>query len=301
MAFCKYCGKQISESGSCDCPEAQAAQAQKAAENVQQQVENAAENVQQQAEKAAENVQQQAENVAENVQQQVENAAENVQQQAENAAPKNQNGYKQLSGSDIAKKVDGLAGGISENLPGNMKNNKSLVYAAAGVIVLLIVLMLLVISTMSGGPNSVVKKYAKSTTDKRGGKTYYSLTYPDDVLKEIKGDGDYRDLIDEYNEMREDEIDYLDGKATMPKFDKITRKEKLSKSQLRRAEEYFEFLCESFDVDGDDIDVTKGYEIKYRSKYKNEDGDKRNLKTTIWVVKVKGDGWKVLNSPLAIG
>ena len=117
---------------------------------------------------------------------------------------------------------------------------------------------------------------------------------PKAAIKELKEDDDFDDMVDDYNDNIEDLIDDLDGKATVPKFEKISRKEKMKKSQLNKAEDYFESICEMFDADDDDITVTQGYELKIKTKHKDEDGDVSHDKDTICVVKVKGDGWKVI-------
>jgi len=284
MAFCRFCGKQIPDGGSCDCP------ASKGAAEVKETVENEANSVQEKVENAAESVKNEAEKAVENVKE----AADEVKEDAAKAAEKAGNGYKQLNGNDIAKKVDGLAGEISENLPGGMKNNKSAVYIAAGVILVLFICLLCLI--FGGGPKSAVKKYINSASDKKGGKTYYSLTLPKAAIKELKDDDDFDEMVDDFNDMVEDAIDELEDDETMPKFDKIVKKTKLKNSELKDAEGYFEAQCELYDADDDDIEVTKGYEMKIKTKAKDEDGDADYEKLTVCVVKLKGDGWKVIPS-----
>ena len=185
------------------------------------------------------------------------------------------------------------SGDISENLPGGMKNNKSLVYIAAGAVAALLFLLLVALM-FGGGYKSAVKKYVKAAADKHGGKTMYSLTLPKSVIKTLKEDDDYDDKVDSYNEMIEDMIDDLDDKETLPKFDKITRKEKLKSSDLKHAEKYFEKMIDQYDADDDDVKVTKGYEVRVKTKHKDEDGDIERDKTTLCVVKVRGEGWKII-------
>ncbi|MDD7515758.1 hypothetical protein [Ruminococcus flavefaciens] len=280
MAFCRFCGKQIPDGGSCDCS------ASKAAAEVKETAENEANSVQEKVENAAENVKNEAEKAVENVKE----AVSEVKEDAEKAG----NGFKQINGNDIAKKVDGLAGEISENLPGGMKNNKSAVYIAAGVVLVLFICLLCLI--FGGGAKSAVKKYINSASDKRGGKTYYSLTLPKAAIKELKDDDDFDEMVDDFNDMVEDAIYELEDDQTMPKFDKIVKKTKLKNSDLKNAEGYFEAQCELYDADDDDIEVTKGYEMKVKTKAKDEDGDADYEKLIVCVVKLKGDGWKVIPS-----
>ncbi|MCR5601448.1 MAG: apolipoprotein A1/A4/E family protein [Ruminococcus sp.] len=280
MAFCRFCGKQIPEGGVCDCPEAQ----KKAAEeisNAPQSAEQAVESVKE----AAAEVKNEAVQAAETVQETVKETASEVKENVADSA------NKPVSGADIAKKVDGLAGEISENLPGNMKNSKNAVYIAACIVAVLILMLLMCL--FGGGAKSAVKKYVKAASSKSGGKTYYSYTYPKQVIKKLKKKDKFDDMVDDFNEKVEDAIDDLEDKETMPKFAKIVSKSKLNDSELDGAEDYFEGICEIYDVD-DDIEVSKGYEMKIKTKCKDEDGDTEYHKTKICVVKIKGDGWKII-------
>ena len=283
MAFCKYCGKQIPEGGSCDCAASKSTEEVK--ETVAENVQNAAEEVQ----STAENVQ----NTAENVQNTTENAADKAKDTAAELKEKAGEVADKVGDSlkQGATKVDGLAGELSEKLPGGMKNNKNAVYAAAAVILLLFICLLCLI--FGGGVKGTVKKYINSASDKKGGKTFYSLSYPDAVIDALKDEDEYDDLIDDFNDGVEDMLDDLEDDETAPKFDKILRKEKLKKSQIKAAEEYFEDMCEKYDAD-DDIEISKGYEVKVKVQYKDEDGDKKHSTEKICVVKIKGDGWKVI-------
>jgi hypothetical protein len=278
MAFCRFCGKQIPDGGVCDCAAAQA----KAKE------ENQVANVQESTEQAVESVKE----TASEVNNEAVQTAENVQETASQVNESSSNGYKQLSGADIAKKVDGIASDISENLPGSMKNNKNAVYIAGCVVAVIILILLMCL--FGGGPKSAVKNYIKASSSKRGGKTYYSYTLPKVVIKELKKEDDYDDLIDDFKDRVEDTEDELEGKETMPKFDKIVKMEKLKRSDLNNAENYFELLCQIYDADDDDIEISKGYEIKVKLKNKDEDGDIERTKRMICVVKIKGDGWKII-------
>ena len=313
MAFCKYCGKQIPEGGACDCAESKAAGEVK--ETVENGVNNAAEavnEVKNDAAQAVDNAAEKAANVVENAEQKAADAVNEVKndaaqaltnaanevkndaaQAANNAAQNAGNGMKQINGAEIAKKVDNIAGGISENLPGNMKNNKNIVYIALGAIALILVLLLCLLLG-GGGAKGAVKKYVKCASNKKGGKTMIELTLPDSVIKELKDEDEYEDRVDSYNEMIEDMIDDLEDKETLPKFDKITRQEKLKKSDIRHAENYFEELCDDYDADDDTIKITKGYEMRVKTKNKDEDGDTEHDKSTLCVVKVKGEGWKII-------
>ena len=287
MAFCKFCGKQIPEGGSCDCAASQGAEeiketVEKEAENAQNTVENAADSAKEKAENAVDK----AKGAADNAVDKAKDTAAELKDKAGDVADKVGDSLKQG-----ATKVDDLAGELSEKLPGGMKNNKNAVYAAGAVILLLLICLLCLI--FGGGVKGTVKKYVNSASDKKGGKTFYSLSYPDAVIDELKDEDEYDDMVEDFNDGVEDMLDDLEDDETAPKFDKILRKEKLKKSQIKAAEEYFEDLCEMFDAD-DDIEISKGYEVKVKVEYKDEDGDKKHSTEKICVVKIKGDGWKVI-------
>ena len=312
MAFCKFCGKQIPDGGACDCEEAKKAaetaeKAENAAETVKEEAANAAETVKEEAAKAVEKVEEKAAEIVEKAEEKAAEvvnevrsdaveAAQEVQQKADDAAKQAGNGFKQLSGADIAKKVEGITNSINDKLPENVKKNKSLAYIAAGACAALLLCLIIGVCSLGGGAKGTAKKYINTTYNKKGGKTFYSLMLPKAAIKELKDDDEFDDMVDDYNDRIEDIIDDLDGKATVPKFEKISRKEKMKKSQLNKAEDYFESICEMFDADDDDIKITQGYELKIKTKHKDEDGDVNHEKDTICVVKVKGDGWKVIPS-----
>lgn len=192
-----------------------------------------------------------------------------------------QNAQAQLN--NAAHKVDGLAGELSENLPGNMKGNKNIVLVAGGVAVLIVLVLLF---TLIGGTGAkgAVKKYMKAMTKKNGAKTIISYTLPEDYIKELKDDDEWDDIIEEKNDDLESELE--DVKI---KIKKIEKKDKLSEKELKGAQLLYE-MC--FD-DIDDIEVTKGYEYKVKVQ-SIEDGDKDTDNIRVCVLKLKGDGWKVL-------
>lgn len=302
MAFCRFCGKQIPDGGACDCA------ASKAAAEAGEKVENAVEAVKDEAANAVETVKaeaaQAAETVKENVSQAADSAAQaasNVQQQADNAAAQANNaanqagsGFKQLNGSDIAKKVEGIADSITDKLPENVKKNKSLLYAGLGAAALLLCLILCVCLFGGGSYKKAVKKYVNCQADEKGGKTYISLTLPKSAIKALKEEDTYEDEIDDFNDDVEDAIDDLEDEAELPKFNKFVNKKKLKKTQLKNAEKYFEAILDEYDADDDEVKITKGYEVKFKTVEKDEDGEKDYERETVCVVKLRGDGWKII-------
>lgn len=312
MAYCKYCGKYISDGGSCDCDAAKkAGEVKEAAEGVKEKAEEAAENVKEKAENVTESIKEKAADVAENIQEKAEDIKNDAAEVVDKAKDKVEGAVSEArsdaaeaadkvkeKAEEAAKKADSIAGDVAEKLPGNMKNQKSFVYVIAGIIAALVLILLIALCS-GGGAKSTVKKYVKASYDKKGGKTMFSLTLPKAALKELKKDGDLEDMIDERNKMIEKMIEMLDGKETLPRFYKIISKDKMKNSELGKAETYLEQQCSIYGADDDYITVSKGYEMVVKTKCKDEDGDEKYEKSTICVVDVKGDGWKIIPKSVA--
>ena len=66
------------------------------------------------------------------------------------------------------------------------------------------------------------------------------------VAVALKDNGKYDDTVDAFNDMIEDMIDDLEGKESVPKFDKIVKKQKLTKAELKNAEQYFVKRAEKY-------------------------------------------------------
>lgn len=177
---------------------------------------------------------------------------------------------------------DSTLGGAAS---GGLDQIKKLLPVCAAVVVVLIILIALL---GGGGAKGAVKDFTKGMTSKNGAKKYYSATLLDDVIKEIKDDDDWDEMIEDWNDNTEDMLD--DAKI---KVKKIEKKGKLSNKECKAAEEFFENQADQYDADVDDIDVKKGYEYRVKMQYK-EDGDKDTHSEKVCVVKVKGDGWKVI-------
>ena len=138
--------------------------------------------------------------------------------------------------------------------------------------------------TDDGGAKGTAKKFAKSLTKTNGAKTYYSLTLPDEYIDDLKDEDEWDDKLEDYNDSMEDTLDDI-----KIKIKKIEKKDKLSKKELKGAEEYFDYIYDC------SVDVTKGYEFKIKLQA-NDDGDKDTTTQRICVVKVKGEGWKVITT-----
>ena len=216
MAFCKFCGNEIPEGGTCSCQGAQ------------------------------------------------NNAAS---QQDNNAVP--------VGGDQVNN------GGF-DNTVEKAKNNLPLIIG--GIVGLIVLIFVLVFVAGHTGAKGAANKYTKAMTKKNGGKTIYSLTLHDDYIKELKDDDKWDDMIDDYKDTMSDRLDEY-----KIKIKDVKKGKKLKKSALNGAEAYFEKMYDA------DVTVKKGYEFTIKAQTKDkEDGDKDTNKTKICVVKVKGEGWKVI-------
>ena len=133
------------------------------------------------------------------------------------------------------------------------------------------------------GPDAAIEAFAKACTSKNGGKNYYTYQYPESYIKELKEDDEWEDMINDYND---DLADYLeDCKITVKD---VKKGDKFDDDTLKSAESYFESRYDA------DVKITEGYEYKVKIQYE-EDGEKETQTELICAVKLKDDGWKVIN------
>jgi len=179
-----------------------------------------------------------------------------------------------------------LDGGFNEAMDKVKKNKKHIIGAV------LVFVICFVIGAFLGkhtGATGAANKYAKNMYKKSGFKSVAKVTMLDDAYKEYKDEDEFDDDKDDFKEfieeMKDDDIKI--------KVKSVKKAGKLSSKELKAAEAYFEEQAEDYDVD-DDIDVKKGYEYKIKCKVK-KDGDSDTTTKKVCVVKVKGDGWKVIS------
>lgn len=179
-----------------------------------------------------------------------------------------------------------LDGGFNEAMDKVKKNSSSIIAAVVAVIVLVLIITFIAGHT---GAKGAANKYAKNVFKKNGFKNISKVTMLDDAYKEYKGEDEFDDAKDAHK----DGIETLKDNDCKFKIKSVKKAGKLSSKELKWAKNYFKDQAEEFDVD-DDIDVKKGFEYKIKVK-SNIDGDKSTSTFKIWVVKVKGDGWKVID------
>ena len=281
MAFCKYCGKEIPEGGSCSCPGAIHEEQAKRSNDDNKDVFSG------QTEQPIEDIireftpdsAEEADNTEESEQDIMVRDALNAAKEAAAGIKVPENG----DGPAIRKSVKGPSIDLEEE--------HNFAKFAAFIAAVLLIFIIIIISMAAGsGYKGTVKKYFNSRTSKHGGKTYYSLTLPNAGIEELKDNDTWRELIEDYNDDMEDRMDDWEKK---PKFRKISRVKEMKNSEIKDAEKYFYSAAQACDadIDQEDIEIRKGYTVVY--KYKNTEGD--NEKTTVYVVRIKGEGWKVMS------
>lgn len=281
MAFCKYCGKEIPEGGSCSCPGAIHEEQAKRSNDDNKDIFGG------QTEQPIEDIireftpdsAEEADNTEESEQDIMVRDALNAAKEAAAGIKVPENG----DGPAIRKSVKGPSIDLEEE--------HNFAKFTAFIAAVLLIFIIIIISMAAGsGYKGTVKKYFNSRTSKHGGKTYYSLTLPNAGIEELKDNDTWRELIEDYNDDMEDRMDDWEKK---PKFRKISRVKEMKNSEIKDAEKYFYSAAQACDadIDQEDIEIRKGYTVVY--KYKNTEGD--NEKATVYVVRIKGEGWKVMS------
>lgn len=158
-----------------------------------------------------------------------------------------------------------------------------------GIVVLILILGLIVLLAV-GSPKHAAKRFAKSLTKEKGGKTYFSYVYPDEYIKNIK-DATYvgkhssvkswDDDVSNYRSVKEEE--FSGGKL---KVEKVENTGRLSTEAVNSASNYFKT---KYGVQN--YHCTKGYEFKITF---DKEGSDTAPSYTVCVIKLKKEGWKVI-------
>ncbi|MGB4092513.1 MAG: hypothetical protein WBK46_11325 [Ruminococcus flavefaciens] len=280
MAFCKYCGKEIPEGGSCSCPGAiHEEQANRSYDDKKQIFDD-------QTEEPIEDITGEFTADAAETDDTEISEQDIIVRDALNAAKEAAAGIK------VPENGDGPA--IRRSVKGpsiDLEEEHNFFKFAAFIAAVLLVFIIIVISVAAGsGYKGTVRKYFNSRTSRHGGKMYYTLTLPNAGIEELKDNEMWREIVEDYNDDMEDRMDEWEKK---PVFRKISRVKEMKNSEIKDAEKYFYSAAKACDadIDQEDIEIKKGYTVVY--KYKNTEGD--NEKTTVYVVRIKGDGWKVMS------
>lgn len=176
------------------------------------------------------------------------------------------------------------------NPPAPNKNNikKQLVVGITTVAV--IVILCLIISSLGGGYKEPINDLVKGI-NKNDYERIIEAVVPKEYLKELKEeikdeDENWKDFIDDLNDELEDSKEYLEDEYG--KNVKVSVKF-LDKKNVKESD--FEDLEDMYD-DNFDAEIKKAYKVKVEIKIKGKE-DEDTEKGWLYVVKVKGDGWKV--------
>lgn len=176
------------------------------------------------------------------------------------------------------------------------KNKFILPVVAAAVVVVAVV----GVSSLGGGYKKPVEDYIKAL-NKCDISKMLSASVPDSKMKELKKEVkdsviDWDALIDKMDDALEEAVEELeDDYGKNVKFSvKITDKEKVKGDDLDELEEEYE--------DTFDVEIKKAYKVNAEITIKGKD-DKDTKDTSLYVVKVKGDDWKIygMDSDFGIG
>ena len=167
------------------------------------------------------------------------------------------------------------------------KKNKFIVPVIAGVAVIAVIIG---VSSAGGGYKKPVNDYIKAV-NKCDTKKLLSVTVPESKMKELKKEVkdsiiDWDALLDKMDDALEEAMEELeDDYGKNVKFSvKISDKEKVKGDDLDELQEEYE--------DTFDVEIKKAYKINAEITTKGKD-DKKSKDTSFYVVKVKGDDWKI--------
>lgn len=162
--------------------------------------------------------------------------------------------------------------------------------AAGGVAIVLVVAVVMLFSSLGGSYKKPVKDLIDSLNKGNAEKMFYAIA-PDKKIKEMKKEMkdskfDWDDLVELMEKGLESGMESLEkqyGKNV--KFDvKFLDKKKIKGDDLDEIEEMYD--------DEFDAEITKAYKVKTEITIKGKK-DKDSNTNWLYVVKVKGDDWKV--------
>lgn len=176
------------------------------------------------------------------------------------------------------------------NSPVPPTNNKKQLLVVGISAVAVIAVLCLIVSSLGGGYKEPIKDLVKGF-NKCNCEKIIDATMPKEYLKELKkdlkdDDEDWDDYIDDANDYLEDakdDIEDIYGKNTKISV-KFLDKKDVKKSDMKKIEEMYD--------DFYDVEVKKAYKVKIEMEIKGKD-DEDSEKNWLYVVKIKGDGWKI--------
>ena len=197
------------------------------------------------------------------------------------------NPYSENSGEAAAEKSNPIKNLIAGFKGGDNKNQTlGLVCIGVAALIVLIIIINILGAVFGGGYKKPIKDFVKGFNNADSKKLMESIL-PDSAIDDLKDeyDDDWKDMLEDLDDDLEDALDDLEdeyGKHAKLSVDFLDKK-KASKSDLEELEEIYDEV---------DATVKKAYKVKVEMTFKGKD-DEESEKLTLYVVKIKGDGWKL--------
>ncbi len=138
-------------------------------------------------------------------------------------------------------------------------------------------------------PDEAANDFCEALFDADSYDIIAKLSMPDEVYEAYKDSDDYDN--DEENHI--DDAEYMEDFGMEVTIKDIDQGKSLSNSALNMAEFGFEYVADEYDIDAD-VSISEGYEYDITYKITDEDGETETETAQICLVKVDGDGWKVI-------
>lgn len=172
----------------------------------------------------------------------------------------------------------------------NNNSKKGFLVMGVALVAVVVIIVTLISSTFGGGYKKPVNELVTSL-NKCDSAKMISAIVPKKKLKELKKDMkdskyDWSDLTDTMDEGLEEMLEGLEDEyGKNVKFSvKFVDKKKVKGDTLDEIEEEYE--------DDFDAEISKAYKVKVKMQIKGKDDEDSNS-SWIYVVKVKGDDWKI--------
>lgn len=207
---------------------------------------------------------------------------------AANAAENVKNAFNNIK--ENVKPKDIIDSMTLDNIKNITKNpNKNTIIGLSVCGVALVIVLIIVFSLLLGKPyKKVLNKYFDSMEDVNA-KKYISVMYTD--FEKEDAEDNLPDKYDSLEERIEDRLDNIKDEAEDEYGDKVRysyKVKKVKKLKDSKLKDYKKDYKETYDLDSDEVKVTKGYEVKCKVTVKGKD-DKDTNTITYTILKVNGD------------
>lgn len=167
-----------------------------------------------------------------------------------------------------------------KNMPPEKKKKAALIAIIAVIAVVVLVILRLILS--AGAYKDTFSKFEDAVNSGKGKYIYRAM--PEYISDSVFDDFKKSEIIDEFDDTLSDIREICERKygEDFEYSIEIKDKDPIKKSSLKNLEKSIRLAY------GEKVDVTKGYEVTVREKYKGEDG-KENETSTYAVYKIDGE------------